>query len=393
MSHSAATRLAWSLCASFVVIEGTIVWLVANGTGESDEALGMLLIGYAVIGALIASRRPRNPVGWLLIGIALAFSIQAFCEVYVASPSNPGYAAAGVVAGWVWYIWFTLVVVFLPLVFPDGRLLSRRWRPVLWLALAALACSIVGATFKPGELDLSFPIENPLGASGIWADVVAGLKTAGDLLSIVAFLLTAASLVLRIRRARGIERQQLKWFALVGLVALTGITLAMFEVLVPGGWRLAVGAVGWFTFLFTAVIGVPAATGVAILRHRLYDIDVVINRTLVYVGLTATLAGAYLGGVLLLGLALSPLTEDSKLAVAGSTLAVAGLFGPARARIQAAVDRRFYRRRYDAARTLEAFGGRLRDELDLEALGADLRWVVRDTVQPAHVSLWLRSPR
>ena len=205
--------------------------------------------------------------------------------------------------------------------------------------------------------------------------------------AMLLFGVAVTGLFVKRRRATAEQRLQLKWFLFASLLLTVVLAVtAVAEAALTQGSNTA-NLVGGFVFAFMAV-----SIGIAVLKHRLYDIDVVISRTLVYGALTATLAGAYLGSVLVLQLALSGLTEGSGLAVAGSTLAVAALFRPARSRIQELVDRRFYRRRYDAARTLESFGARLRDEVELDSLSADLRAVVNDTMQPAHVSLWLRAP-
>ncbi|MDP9136529.1 MAG: hypothetical protein M3N56_17080 [Actinomycetota bacterium] len=381
-------RLAWGLWAVGVGVSLVIIVLAAGAGAEVDEALGFLLIGYATVGAMVAARHPENVVGWLLLVIALAFVVQSFGEAYVTLDDAPGRRFVGWTAGWLWYIWLACTGIFLPLVFPTGRLVSRRWRPAVWLGGAGLGLCMLGTAFLPGDLDLSAPVENPLGAPGALGALAEPAIYLGNVLAAVSFVLAGASVVLRIRRARGVERAQVKWFALVGLLMTLALGLAMLEILFPGGWRLVAGTIGWYSFLGLALIGIPAATGIAILRHGLYDIDVVIRRTLVYAALTATLAGGYLGGVLLAQVIIG---AESSFAIALSTLAMAALFRPARARIQALVDRRFYRRRYDATLTLERFGFRLRDELDLEALGADLRGVVRETMQPASVSLWLRS--
>ena len=381
-------RLAWALWVLFVVLGAVSIAIVVNVEGEDDEALTLALIGYATVGAMIAAHDRRNLVGWLLLLIALAYALQGFGEAYVTMDDAPGRGAVGLVAQSIWYVWLTATGIALPLVFPTGRLVSPRWRPAVWLSAAALVLSVVGAAFKPRILDLSAPVPNPLAASGRWVAVADAVAVAGNLLAALAFVLAAASLVVRIRRSRGTERAQLKWFALVGVLATTALAVGMLEVLFDGGWRDVAGAIGWSGFLLCAIAGIPVATGIAILRHGLYDIDVVIRRTLVYGALTATLAAGYLGCVLLAQLVIG---AESSLAIALSTLAMAALFRPARAWIQALVDRRFYRRRYDARQTLEQFGSHLREELDLEALGADLRAVVRETMQPASVSLWLRS--
>ena len=232
-----------------------------------------------------------------------------------------------------------------------------------------------------GPLEDYPQVENPYGVDSPVVDFLTGVAV---LLIVVGIAGSSASLILRFRRARGEQRQQMKWIAFAGAVA--GVCVMVFTVLYD-----VVGEAVANSGIMLGVLCLPLAAGVAILRYRLYDIDVVINRTLVYGALTATLAGAYLGFVLLLQLLLNGVTGDSGLAVAGSTLAVAALVRPARARIQAVVDRRFFRRKYDAAQTLEEFSARLRDQIDLGTLNAELSSVVHDTLQPAHVSVWLRS--
>jgi hypothetical protein len=396
-----ATFLAWALFAVFMAIMLAGIAVILFGSGTAEDAFFVAVVGYALVGALVASRQPGNAVGWILLAIGIILALGALVDANGRSESAAAPALSAWLSTWTWYVWLTLAAVFLPLLFPTGRLVSRRWRPVLWLGFAALALSVTAAAFKPGILDseAATPLDNPLGIGGAVGDALTVVARIGDILAAVAFVLAAASLVVRFRSSRGRERQQLKWFAYAGLLAAAGLAVAMLAVLFGtqpgeegGGTPLdIVGAVGWFTALFAIVIGIPVATGMAILRHRLYDIDVVINRTLVYGALTATLLASYLGLVLLLQLALGPLTEDNGLAIAGSTLGVAALFRPARARIQELVDRRFYRRKYDAGQTIASFGARLRDEVELDSLSAELRGVVAETMQPAHVSLWLRE--
>jgi hypothetical protein len=399
-----ARHLAWSLFALFIALVLGSTAATLAGPAPDGDVFFVVVVGYALVGALVASRQPANPIGWLLLAIGILLSLGTLVDANLLFEDAFARGVSAWLSDWSWYIWLTLAGIFLPLVFPNGRVLSPRWRPVLWLGVAALALSVVGSAFDPGRLDVdsAVPVDNPFGIGGPVGDAMPVLSRAGDVLAALAFALAAASLVVRFRRSRGIERQQLKWFAYVGLLAAAGLAMAMAQVLFGthpseegGGAALDIlGAVGWFTALFAIVIGIPVATGFAILRHRLYDIDVVINRTLVYGALTATLLLSYLGLVLLLQLALGPLTEDNGLAIAGSTLGVAALFRPARGRIQELVDRRFYRRKYDAAQTIERFGARLRDEVELDALTAELRSVAAETMQPAHVSLWLReAPR
>jgi hypothetical protein len=387
-AHRAAA-LAWSLLAAWGILTVLNVWQTRSGTAGENQYVAVFMTGYATVGAVTAARRPGNAIGWLLLTIALMLSFQAVGESYVLSRSNPGYLAVAWVCGWTFNVWFILLGVFLPLLFPDGRLLSRRWRPVLWSGVAAVLGTIVATGFRPGELAIFAAIDNPVGAEGLALHVVTAVQwlTVGMVVLLVPA--SVASLVLRVHRSRGAERQQLKWFLLAGLIMLGGFACASVGALLGARGSL-LGDVGFTVFLSTCILGIPAAFAIAMLKHRLYDVDVVINRTLVYGVLTTSLLGTYVGLVLVLRFVLSPITGKNDLAVAGSTLVVAALFRPARTRIQATVDRRFYRRRYDARRTLDEFADQLTHELDLDAVGSHLCSAANRCVEPTHSSLWLR---
>ncbi len=375
---------AWGL---WLAIVGSFAAVVVTGAaaedGEGSAFAYTFFVGaFATMGALVASRQPGNPIGWILLSGGAAYTIGGLT---IAQTESEGGAPALVhwLSTWVWMAGIGPIATFGLLLFPDGHLPSPRWRAFAWFAAATVVMTGAVIAFAPGPFEDS-TVVNPLGFEAL-PGLFDVLQNASPAALAVAILGSIASLFVRFRRARNVERQQLKWLSFTG--ALVGVALAIAIAIETVVGERAVDLAN--TIISVSLALVPVAMGIAILRHRLYDIDVVINRTLVYGALTATLGGAYLGTVLLVGLAVG----ESGFAVAVSTLAVAALFRPARARIQGAVDRRFYRRRYDATQTLEAFGGRLRDELDLEALGADLRGVVSDTVQPTHVSLWLRSER
>jgi hypothetical protein len=311
--------------------------------------------------------------------------------------SLPEPAAAAVINAAIWAPAIGLMGTFVILLYPDGHLPSPRWRPVAWLSGATVLALTATLCLTPGRLEFGpgEGLRNPMGWDA--AESVLGVLF-GVLLSLLPLCIVAcaSALVSRFRRSRGVERLQLKWLATAGAAVAALFLLAIFtSVALPDTVTGSAGVRSWLSVLdaasFLSFALLPAAIGVAILRHRLYDIDVVINRALVYGSLTALLGAVYPASVLLLQMLINPITRESDLAVVGSTLAVAGLFRPARERIQGIVDRRFYRSRYDAARTLEDFSARLRNQLDLQTLDSDLRRVVHDTVQPAHVTLWLRD--
>ena len=394
MSLSAA-RLAWALWVlSVLMLPGVVVQVALGWAGPTDLpfAVGFaaLQLGAATTGAVIGSRLPGNAVGWIFLAMGLLmgllFAAGSYAELGLARPGGP--SAGAVLAAWLGS-WIFIpaafgLPMFLLLLFPNGRFLSRRWRLVgLFLgALVTFAATV--KAFRPGGI--SHGLQNPLAPGGGLGEAFEVLDTVTDLLALPGFALAAAGLIVRLRRSRGVERQQLKWFTYAATLVAGGLATS---ILIPGG------PVADLAFLvgLLALAGLPVAAGTAILRYRPYDIDVVINRTLVYGTLTGSLILVYVGSVVGLQYAFRAFTSgSSQLAIVASTLLIAALFNPLRRRLQDFIDRLFYRNKYDARETLEAFNARLRDETDLERLNGDLVSVVRDTVQPVHVSLWLREP-
>jgi hypothetical protein len=371
-------------------------------------AFAVLTVTFPTVGAICLLRRPSQPVGWLLSVVALGWTLANAAGGYAK------YARSGTgpvtLPGVEWALWLTGgswpiivsqgVLLFLVLLFPTGSLISRSWRPVAWLVVGWTALSAIAAAFASGPLEdiLDLGIANPAAAPGEAGAVLQAVN--GWLLYgfLVLYAVAAYGLVLRFRRSSGAERQQIKWIAAVAPIGVVLLAVMYGAVAVLGAGSLSSGSQAVDGPALLLVIGgfsslglLPVAIGVAILRHRLYDIDLLINRTLVYGALTATLAAAYVGAIALFQVALQSFTQESQLAVAASTLVVAALFQPLRARIQRAVDRRFFRRKYDAQRTVEAFRSRLRDEVDLSRLTDELEALVKDSLQPASVRVWLRS--
>jgi uncharacterized membrane protein YhdT len=348
-------------------------------------------ISYAPVGALIASRHPENPVGWLLCLYGFVISLSYFSAEYAiyALLAQPDSLPAGEAMAWVFSWMLPLVIGFSTLsylLFPTGRLPSRRWRGAVWLTVAFIVVGVLLGAFSSGPLSDLGPIQNPLGIVSL-ADIYSAILYTTFSVLLVAVI---SSVFVRLRRAGGVEHQQIKWFAYA--VAANAIAVVVAYV-IPGLietplWFERVG----FALNNIVIPAIPIAIGIAILRYRLYDIDILINRTLVYGSLTLMLALVYFGGVTATQVVFTALTgqeEQPQLTIVVSTLLIAALFTPFRHRIQSFIDRRFYRRKYDAAKTLEAFSAKLRTETDLDALSDDLVGVVRETMQPEHVSLWL----
>jgi hypothetical protein len=412
MSTRAAAWLAWSLgglslvmfLASFVLYFLLRAAQVPGGRGTDLSVGGLLGYGlflvFPLVGALIASRRPENAIGWICLAVGLLWmfiGVSDFYGVYgVARPGSvPFPVAVAGINNWLWVPAVGLLGTYLLLLFPDGRLPSSRWRPLAWLSGAVLVSASVGVMLSPGPLQGLGGVRNPFGLEG----EPSWLTSAGYVilpLLPLCMLASALSLVLRFRRSSGEERQQVKWIAFSASVVVIVYLIAMVASLLSAAetW-FAGGSPAWLSLLqsaaFLSLTAVPIAVGFAVLRYRLYDVDIIINRALVYGPLSAMLALIYLGGVVgLQAVERTPSGQESTLAVVASTLVIAALFNPLRRRVQSFVDRRFYRKKYDAKRTLEAFSAKLRDETDLATLNGTLVAVVRETMQPAHVSLWLR---
>jgi len=401
-----ATWLAWSLAgfsmAMFVVgavltVSSLYVGATTQPSTSSDWGtagpLGSLLIflpflAFPLVGALIASRRPENPIGWICLVSGL-FWMLIVVEGSIQG-SGPYLVTFDALTQWTWVPPVGLLGIYMILLFPVGRLPSRRWRPLAWLSAAVMVLASVGVTLTPGPLERHPGVRNPFGLEE--HPLVTQALTGAIALLPVCILASAVSLVWRYLHSSREVRLQIKWVAFAA--SFVGVAYAITLV---GGLFLATGQVRplWLALLQDAVLisyaGVPIAVGFAVLRYRLYDIDILINRTLVYGSLTTMLVVLYVIGVVGLQAILRVLIDqESTLAVVASTLAIAALFNPLRRRVQAFVDRRFYRKKYDARKTLVAFSGRLRDETDLQTLSSDLVGVVRETMQPTHVSLWLR---
>jgi hypothetical protein len=411
MSRRTAAWLAWSLAGLCVAmfVASTALWVlvrsapVPSSWGADLSVANMLwellFLVFPLVGALIASRQPRNPIGWILLADGLLWMLSDMLDNYsvygLARPGSvPFPVGIAALSNWLWVPAVGLLGIYVLMLFPDGRLPSRRWRPLAWLSGAVIVLLSLGVLLGPGPLESLGGVRNPFGMEGQpW--VVYGGYVALPLLPL-CMLASAASLVLRYRGSRGEVREQIKWIAfaasLVGVVYLIAMVASLIH---PSESWSTVGSVWWLNFLTYAALlsfmAVPIAVGFAVLKYRLYNIDLLINRTLVYGSLTAILVALYFGGIVLLqGVFVTFTGEQSTLAIVASTLLIAALFNPLRGRIQSFIDRRFYRRKYDAAKTLEAFSAKLRDETNLSTLSNDLVGLVRETIQPAHVSLWLR---
>jgi hypothetical protein len=399
MSKRAAFWLAWSIWALFLVVDiADLLFPVTNVLSVSfgDVFSTLVLLAFATVGSLIAARHPQNPIGWIfcisplllaLGDVLLAYTTRAFI---MAPGSLPAGALVGVIGDWARSMGWFIVITFLLLLFPTGHLPSPRWRFLARLIVGLLVVYSITLLFSPypyGNIDPRLAaVRNPLGIL-VAHDLFDWLANFITLPLFATSIACIVAVVLRFRRARGVERQQLKWFAYGMALSLIMLIVIIFLIFFTMG--NGAGAI----FFYLALVSIPISAGFAMLRYRLYDIDIIINRTLVYGLLTAILAALYFGLVLglqfLFDRVMGAAAANSPIILVGSTLAIAALFQPLRRSIQSLIDHRFYRRKYDAKRIVANFGTTLRDEVDLMQLSEHLLAVVQETMQPAHVSMWL----
>jgi hypothetical protein len=384
--------------AALSVIVALLAFPLFAGEGLSDVvadpvviAFFCFVIAFVSVGALVAAKRPENPLGWIMLAAGIAYSVAGFATAWLEEYATPRTAESlpvlllGWITTWAWLIGPFISVTFLLLLFPDGHVPSRGWRHVARAVGIGIAMMVVGNAITPGPMDLdaAVQIDNPLGIESL-DEVLEVVVLIGAVVGFAGVLLSPVSLFVRYRGASSKSRMQIKWLAYAAAAAVMLITVV---VVIEGVVGSAAAELTNFT-LTASLTMLPIAIGIAILRHRLFDIDRIINRTIVYAVVTGSALTVYAATVFVIGTVV--VGPSDNLTVAVATLAAAAIFRPALRRVQGFVDRRFYRQRYDAAHTIDAFGARLREETDLDELTEDLVGVVRTTMQPEHVSVWLK---